>query len=142
MPRIFLSILLVLLTQLPSRAQSETTLVIKGVPADVGLLLIAICSEEANWLTKTPTIGMDVPVKRNEAGDCVVRINKALPEKVAVAVIHDANGNRDMDRNLIGIPQEAYGFSRGVRPRFGPPKFADALTASGGNIEISVDTLL
>ena len=142
MPRIFRILLLGLILQTAARAHAETTVVIKGVPADVGLLLIAISSEEKTWLTKTPLVGMDVPVKRNEAGHCVVRISRPLPEKIAVAVIHDANGNRDMDRNLVGIPTEAYGFSRGVRPRFGPPKFADALTTSGGTIEISVDTLL
>lgn len=142
MPRIFRLFLLGIILQTTARAEVRTTLVIKGVPADAGLLLIAICSEEKTWLTKTPLLGMDVPVKRNEAGDCVVVIARPLPEKIAVAVIHDANGNRDMDRNLVGIPLEAYGFSRGVRPRFGAPKFADALTTSGGNIEITVDTLL
>ena len=142
MPRIFRCLLLALCLPATAKVNAETTLTIKGVPADAGLLLIAICSEEGTWLTKTPLIGMDVPVKRNATGECVVRISKPLPEKIAVAVIHDANGNRDMDRNLIGIPLEAYGFSRGVRPRFGPPKFADALTPSGGNIEITVDTLL
>lgn len=123
-------------------AEAETTLTIKGVPADGGLLLIAICADEATWLTKNPLVGMDVPVKRDAAGNCVVRIPQALPANIAVAVIHDANGNRDMDRNMLGIPLEAYGFSGGVRPRFGPPRFADALTAAGGNIEITVDTLL
>lgn len=39
-----------------------------------------------------------------------------------VRVYHDTNGNGKLDKNFIGIPKEAYGFSNNARGTFGPPK--------------------
>lgn len=44
----------------------------------------------------------------------------------AVAVYHDKNDNMRLDKNLFGIPREAYGFSNGVKARFSAPKFKEA----------------
>ncbi len=41
----------------------------------------------------------------------------------AVAVYHDANGNRDFDRSPIGMPTEGFGFSNDAPTRFGLPSF-------------------
>jgi uncharacterized protein (DUF2141 family) len=124
---------------LPAGAAS---IVVKGVKADQGILLVAKYSEKGTWLGKQPLVGMNVPAKRDANGDVVIPIPQKLPAKVAVAVIHDLNANRDMDRNILGIPTEPYGFSRGVRPRFGPPDFEAALTAPDAPITVTVDTLL
>jgi uncharacterized protein (DUF2141 family) len=41
--------------------------------------------------------------------------------------MHDENGNRRLDRDPIGLPQEGYIFSNDVRgDDFGPPSFAAA----------------
>lgn len=44
----------------------------------------------------------------------------------AVAVIHDLNGNRRVDTNLLGIPREGYGFSNNARSLFRAPRFQEA----------------
>lgn len=44
----------------------------------------------------------------------------------AISVLHDENGNKQMDTNWIGIPKEGGGASNDAKARFGPPKFADA----------------
>ncbi|WP_239019609.1 DUF2141 domain-containing protein [Sphingomonas suaedae] len=43
----------------------------------------------------------------------------------AVAIIHDANGNKKLD-TMLGIPREGFGFSRNPAIGFGPPKFTSA----------------
>jgi uncharacterized protein (DUF2141 family) len=51
-----------------------------------------------------------------------------------VAAFHDADGNGELTLWPIGLPKEAYGFSRDARGRFGPPAFDAAafdLPASG-----------
>lgn len=56
------------------------------------------------------------------------------PGRYAVAAFHDTDGNGDLTLWPIGLPREAYGFSRDARGRFGPPSFAAAafdLPASG-----------
>ena len=48
--------------------------------------------------------------------------------KYAVAVIHDENGNRKLDRNFLGIPKEGFGFANNPRVFMTPPSFNAAST--------------
>lgn len=59
----------------------------------------------------------------------------------AVAVSHDLNGNRRTDRNLVGIPKEAWGVSNNVRPRLRAPRFDEALVrlTAGAATELTVE---
>ena len=45
---------------------------------------------------------------------------------VAISAYHDQNDNQKLDKSIIGIPVESYGFSNGTRSPTGPPKFEDA----------------
>jgi len=45
-----------------------------------------------------------------------------LPSKTyAIAVYHDADGDRDFDRNMVGMPAEGFGFSNNPETRMGLP---------------------
>ena len=48
------------------------------------------------------------------------------PGRYAVAAFHDVNGNGRLSTWPIGLPKEAYGFSRNARAPFGPPTFEAA----------------
>ena len=48
------------------------------------------------------------------------------PGRYAIALIHDENGNGRMDRALLLMPKEGYGFSRDAPVVMGPPSFAQA----------------
>lgn len=54
----------------------------------------------------------------------------------AVAVIHDLNGNRRVDTNLLGIPREGYGFSNNARSLFRAPRFQEAAFAHKGAVAL------
>lgn len=43
----------------------------------------------------------------------------------ALFVLHDANNNRKMDKNFMGIPKEGYGASRNKLPFAAAPTFND-----------------
>lgn len=45
------------------------------------------------------------------------------PDAYAVAVYHDANANRDFDRNGVGMPSEGFAFSNDAPSKFGVPSF-------------------
>ena len=47
-------------------------------------------------------------------------------DSYAVAVYHDENNNGVLDKNFIGAPTEAYGFSRNARGTFYSPSFEEA----------------
>lgn len=48
------------------------------------------------------------------------------PGRYAIALLHDENGNGKMDKSLMLIPKEGYGFSRDAPVRMAPPKFEAA----------------
>ncbi len=62
------------------------------------------------------------------------------PGRYAVIVFQDANRDGRIDKNLVGIPTEAYGFSRNASGFLGPPGFADAaVEVSDGSLSIQID---
>lgn len=75
-------------------------------------------------------------VSESAGENLTVSVPDLPPGKYAVAVYVDSNKNGRHDKNLFGVPKEAYGFSNDARGRFGPPDFADVA------FEISDDTVL
>jgi uncharacterized protein (DUF2141 family) len=56
-------------------------------------------------------------------GDVVVRITNVPPGTYAAQAFHDENDDGKLDRNILGLPREAMGFSNDAPMRMGPPKF-------------------
>ncbi|MCY4342626.1 MAG: DUF2141 domain-containing protein [Gammaproteobacteria bacterium] len=48
------------------------------------------------------------------------------PGEYAIRVMHDRNGNDELDVNFVGLPIEPYGFSNNAKGRFGPAAWKDA----------------
>ena len=43
----------------------------------------------------------------------------------ALSMMHDVNGNGELDKNVVGMPIEPYAFSNNAEANFGKPKFED-----------------
>ena len=63
------------------------------------------------------------------------------PGTYAIAVLHDENGNEEMDYNEYGMPQEGFAFSNNVMGQEGPPSFSDASFEVGADKVISIDMM-
>jgi uncharacterized protein (DUF2141 family) len=61
------------------------------------------------------------------------------PGRYAIKLYHDANGNGELDTNMMGLPTEAYGFS-GEGGSMGPPPFEKAAfeVVAGENNAVTV----
>jgi len=44
----------------------------------------------------------------------------------AIAIYHDLDKNRELNKNWIGIPKEPFGFSNDAKGKMGPPSFEDS----------------
>ena len=72
---------------------------------------------------------------RNGVVTC--RFDDVAASTIAVTVMHDRNGNGELDTNLFGIPREPYGFSNDAELRtFGPPRFSDARVPRSPRVHI------
>jgi uncharacterized protein (DUF2141 family) len=86
-----------------------------------GNLAIAVYdSADALRQSRNPVATRTVPAS---GGAVSVTIPGLAPGRYAVAVFHDADSNGELTLWPVGLPREAYGFSRNARGRFGPPAF-------------------
>lgn len=61
------------------------------------------------------------------------------PANYEVAVYHDANGDHDFNRTMVGLPTEGFGFSNDPETRLGLPSISATrfrLTPGGGSVVI------
>lgn len=95
---------------------------VSGITQVKGEILLALFDQKGRWLRTAA-----MRTKTAATGDKVVLIFSGLAEgEYAISAFQDLNGNGDLDRNLIGIPSEPYGFSNDAMGNFGPPSFEDA----------------
>ncbi|MGJ9418298.1 DUF2141 domain-containing protein [Massilia sp. CMS3.1] len=98
---------------------------VSGVTAK-GKVSVAVC-DKTRFL-KQCAYNASVPA---QAGETSVSVKGVPPGTWAVVAYQDENSNGELDTNLLGIPKEAYGFSRDARSKFGPPGFEDAAIEVG-----------
>lgn len=70
-----------------------------------------------------------------------VSFEGVAPGTYGIKLFHDVNGNGKLDRNLIGIPSEPYGFFNDAPVRMGPPSWADAAFEHGAASTVQTITL-
>jgi uncharacterized protein (DUF2141 family) len=106
----------------PTLAQSgaQATLVLKitGLRSEKGQVKIAVFNAAEKWLGDQPIYSSTIRV---DSQTVLWKINDIPYGDYGIAVFHDENKNGKIDKNLLGIPAEAYGFSNNVRVTFGPP---------------------
>ena len=127
---IFVFTFLVLLIAGTSPAASESTgdliVNISGFPSSEGFAMVALNNSEESYkvgeasaIAKTKTMVVDQKVQ-------VIFTN--LPYGwYGISLYHDENGNEEMDKNAMGIPEEAYGFSNNAKEFFGKPSYEDVM---------------
>jgi len=98
-----------------------------NVKSDEGKVYVWVYDKKDDWLSDRYRTQKSVEVAGNRAGDRIT-IELLLPAgEYALSVFQDVNDNGKLESNFIGIPREPAGLSNNVRPRFGPPKYKDAV---------------
>ncbi|CAH0159533.1 hypothetical protein SRABI118_00724 [Massilia sp. Bi118] len=117
--QLFTGVLLLAAAACASAATVEVR--VTAVEGGKGTLRVAVCDRER--FLKQCAYTASSPARE---GENVIAVPNVPKGSWAVLVYQDENGNAELDRNLIGIPKENYGFSRDARGKFGPPGFDDA----------------
>jgi uncharacterized protein (DUF2141 family) len=100
---------------------AELTVHISNVASEKGTVMAMLCDKE-NFLKSCEYKSS----AKAQAGTVVLTFNKVAAGKYAISAFHDENDNKKLDRNLIGVPKEGYGFSNNAQGRRGPPSFEEA----------------
>jgi len=125
---------LTLLTAIPA-SSNDLTISITGLSEPTGMVHWALFD------TATAFDGKGSPVmaaRSRVTGDALTTTVHDLPDgRYAVRLFHDSNGNGELDRNMLGIPREGYGFSNDAGAR-GPASFDEAAINVDGDARIEV----
>jgi len=138
-------VFLALLVVGPSPAFSESSgkliIDISGFPSSDGYAMVALTNSNESYkggedaaIAKTKTMVVEQKAQ-------VVFTN--LPYGwYGISLYQDENNNGKMDKNMMGIPKEAYGFSNNAKGFFGKPDYKDVkfeLKSSEKQIDIKLD---
>ncbi|PPK92386.1 uncharacterized protein (DUF2141 family) [Nonlabens xylanidelens] len=127
--------IIVLLFSLALSAQETFTLkvTVDNAKNDQGTMVYSL-STENQFMKAAPLQSATVEIKDGVA----VAIFENIPAgEYAVMVLHDKNGNNQMDFTDQGMPKEAYGMSNNPMS-YGPPSWDDAKITIESDKEIAV----
>lgn len=106
------------------------TLTVSDIGTNRGEVRIALFNSKKTY-TKNP---IHVAVVKVEKGSARWIVTDLKPGDYAIALFHDANGDGKMNKNLIGLPKEDYGFSNDASGTFGPPSWSKAKLTIGEGV--------
>ncbi|CAB1060538.1 hypothetical protein D1BOALGB6SA_5304 [Olavius sp. associated proteobacterium Delta 1] len=118
----FLALLVVVPSPVFSESTGKLVVDISGFPNSDGFAMVALNNSEESYkggentaVAKTKSMVVDQKAQ-------VIFTN--LPYGwYGVSIYHDENSNGEMDKNAMGIPKEAYGFSNNAKGFFGKPAY-------------------
>ncbi|MBB3265676.1 uncharacterized protein (DUF2141 family) [Azospirillum sp. OGB3] len=111
------------------------TVTVQGVRNGDGQVVLSVC-EEAAYPAGRCAVRVTAPAA---AGTVRVAVPDLPPGTYALRAYHDENGNGQLDRNLLGVPREGFGFGNDAPVLLAPPSFRDASVTVG---EEDVETML
>lgn len=123
-----------------ARADLKSNLVVEvsGIRNQKGLLCLKLFSGSKGFPNGDAQAAQRQCVKIAQT-TLTVTFNNLPSGSYAVAVYHDANGDRKLNRNGAGMPTEGYGFSNNPTVRSGPPSFGQAvILVAGSNMKVNV----
>ena len=121
--KLFISVLLLLSCSIAFGQQETLSIKISNIQKAKGQIIISIFNQAEDF----PSSGKEfqklvIPVEETP----YIVTHTDLPKgQYAIALLHDENYDGECNFNLIGMPTEAYGFSKNVKPRFSIPSFKE-----------------
>ncbi len=101
---------------------------ISGIDSDKGKIFIALFSG-ADGFPEDSRKAFRTAKTQAIKGKTKVIFNDLPAGNYAIAVFHDENGDEKMNKNILGVPKEAYGFSNNVKNLLRAPYFKECAFA-------------
>lgn len=115
--------LLGLMAPVMLQAQNRLEIAVEGVETSDGTIQVALFTAREGFLKPEAVFRADSA--RAQKGTTRLLIEDLPHGTYALAIFHDRNNNRELDKNWVGIPKEPMGFSNARMKTFGPPSFED-----------------
>jgi len=123
----------------PEAGPNEIVFRVNVEPKRGGKVLCALYDDEDDWLTHKTFRATHDEVSGRVAVCRFMRVPKGI---YAIAALHDENGNGEMDKNFIGLPQEGYACSRDAQNEtIFAPEWDDAIFRHGDGVTLQHATM-
>jgi uncharacterized protein (DUF2141 family) len=99
--------------------------IVKNLEGKTGLLYIGLYNNAPAFTAKKEAVFFKT-VRFTGQTEVIVSFDAIPAGNYAIAAFLDENGNGVMDKNLLGIPKEKYGFSNNPAPAMRAAKFEEA----------------
>lgn len=132
---------LLLLFSFKRAPDNNIRLTVTNLRNDKGFVLVSLYKEGVGYPDKTEKAFRNG--KASITNGKAVLIFTDIPEgQYAIALLHDENNDRKMNKTFLGLPKEGYGFSNNAMGAFGPPAYSKAsFTHKAGTItDLSIRT--
>jgi uncharacterized protein (DUF2141 family) len=127
--------LLLILCRSYAQSRPEFTLKIENVKQTKGMIRVAFY-KKANDFLEDKSIVFAKEFKVNQKGEVSATWSDVPYGEYAFAIYQDKNGNKKLDKNIVGYPNEPFAFSKNVKPKFAAPDFEDCKIVFSSNNSI------
>lgn len=114
---------------------ADLSLLIENITDQRGTLYLSVFDSAQDY--QADTRALLAAKSRVESETLRLTLHDLPPGQYVIKLFHDANDNGELDTNLLGIPQEGYGFSNNTG-RFGPPSFEEASVTVNNDIQTTI----
>jgi len=129
------SLLAVLLTSAMTVQAHTLTINIDQIKEQTGKLHVALYRGEQSYQQGKDAVAAVVKAVSGDKQQLV--FEDLVDGEYAIKIMHDANDNGKLDRNMLGIPSEGYAFSNNGG-QFGPASFKDAAFAVAADTSLTI----
>jgi len=105
--------------------EGEFILYVEGIKEIRGNIGILVFDKNTGFPEKAENAVFELEVKVT-AKEMKLNLGKLPFGEYAIALVHDINANKTLDKNMLGIPKEPFGFSNNRSIFWGLPDFEDA----------------
>ena len=144
MQKLFTALLLAFSMSALGAETASLKVELSGLAEVEGKIYIAVYDSSDTWLGDEVVASQAVDIVSSRIDQLVHAELTLPPGDYAFSIFYDVNGNGELDANFIGIPKEPVALSNNARPKFGPPKFKDAvftLGADGVTQQLSIEAI-
>jgi uncharacterized protein (DUF2141 family) len=133
---LFIGILLVAFSY---SAQYTLTVKVYGIENTNGQVEVALYNDAKLF----PEVGKTLQMIRikPEGKEVVLEFKNLKAGEYAIATFHDENDDKVCNTNLIGVPTEAFAFSKDFRPFLSAPVFEDCSFKLTQNMEVTIEMI-
>ena len=111
---------------------------IQNIKLRYGIVYVALCNSEENFMTEKYK---ELTARVSPSGEASVDFTKIPKGKYAIRVYHDTDSSGDLTTNIIGTPEEPFGFSNNPQIRLGPPSFELASFKLKSDVSLTINLL-